>query len=141
MKKSRYTPENGRYTVTDIADRFEEAAYTLRRLPPVKVQGYQNTWPEIIRDVFEKMQEEKLSGRLGPPAPDAISRMEETIGWVFWLDEDDRRLVWLRAERVKWKLICQRIGCCRAAAHYKYRVAIMKIVTRLNAIDGGCKNV
>lgn len=28
------------YTLVEIADRFEEAAYTLRRLPSVRMKGY-----------------------------------------------------------------------------------------------------
>ena len=137
MRKSRYTPKNGKWTVTDIADRFEEAAQTLRRLPPVKIQGYTNNWPEIVRTVMEQLQSDKLPMQLGPPAPDAISRMEETIGWVFWLEEDERRLVWLRAERVVWKKICWRLGCGRTKAWSMWCVALLKIATRLNTKMGG----
>jgi hypothetical protein len=53
MRKSRYTPRNGKWTVTDIADRFEEAAQTLRRLPPVKIQGYGNNWPDVVLTTME----------------------------------------------------------------------------------------
>lgn len=105
---------NKKWTVTDVADRFEEAAQTLKRMPPVKVQGYFNAWPEIVRTVMEQLQADRLPMRLGPPTPDAISRMEETIQWIFWLDdEEERRLIWLRAERVYWKQICWRLGCGR----------------------------
>lgn len=137
MRRSRYTPPNGRWTVTDVADRFEEAAYTLKRLPPVKIQGYKTTWPEIVRTVFEKMQEEMLPMRLGPPTADAISRMEETINWVFWLEEDERRLVWLRAERVPWKQIYRRLGCGRTKAWQLWSCALLTIATYLNAQNGG----
>ncbi len=136
MRKSRYTPRNGKWTVTDIADRFEEAVYTLKRLPPVKIQGYSSNWPEIVRTVFEKMQEGKLHMRLGPPTPDAISRMEETINWVFWLEEDERRLVWMRAEGVRWKKICWRLGCGRTKAWQLWSCALLTIATRLNVLEG-----
>ena len=36
----RQTP----WTIEEVAARFEEAASTGRRLPPVRVQGYFNTW-------------------------------------------------------------------------------------------------
>jgi hypothetical protein len=36
----------------------------------------------------------------------AISRMEETFTWLMWLEPDDARIVWLRAEGVRWKPIC-----------------------------------
>lgn len=37
------------WTADDVADHFEEAFRTLRKLPPVKAQGYFNTWPDIVR--------------------------------------------------------------------------------------------
>jgi hypothetical protein len=72
-------PVPEKWTVTDVADRFEEAAYTLKRLPPVKVQGFFSTWPPIVRTVAEQLAEERLPMRLGPPSAEAVARMEETI--------------------------------------------------------------
>lgn len=127
-----------KYTVTDVADRFEEAAQTLHRLPRVGVQGYFNAMPPVIRTAAEVLQEEKLPMRMGPPSADAISRMEEVLDWIWWLDdEDERRLVWLRAERVFWKRICWRLGCGRTKAWQMWTYALLKIVTRLNAKQGG----
>ena len=37
------------WTADCVADHFEEAFSTLRKLPPVKAQGYFNTWPDIVR--------------------------------------------------------------------------------------------
>lgn len=126
------------WTATDIADRFEEAVQTLKRMPPVRVQGYFNAWPEITRSVAEIIQGEKLPTRLGPPTPGAISRMEETLDWIFWLkDEDERRLVWLRAARVPWRPICWRLGFGRTKAWQMWVIALLKIATRLNSNQGG----
>lgn len=123
-----------KWTVTDIADRFEEAAKTLRRLPPVKVKGYFNTWPQIKRSAEEMVMAEKDLVRRGPPSAEAVSRMEETLNWIFLLDdEDERRLILLRAERVQWKQICWRIGCGRTKAWQMWVMALLKIATRLNA--------
>jgi len=124
-----------KWTVTDIADRFEEAVKTLRRMPPVITKGYFNTWPPIVRTAVEQMEMESEPLRRGPPSAEAVSRMEETIQWIFLLDdEDERRLIWLRAERVHWKQICWRIGCGRTKAWQMWVMALLKIVTRLNAI-------
>lgn len=121
------------WTVTDIADRFEEAVDTLRRMPNVKVRGYFNAWPQIVRTLREKLAEDKGEFRLGPPQPDAISRMEETIQWIFFLDsEDERRIVWLRAARVPWRPIYIRLGCGRTKAWHMWSVALLKIATILN---------
>ena len=37
------------WTAECVADHFEEAFRTLRKLPPVKAKGYFNVWPEIAR--------------------------------------------------------------------------------------------
>jgi hypothetical protein len=125
--------EHNHWTVTDIADRFEEAVRTLRRLPPVKVKGYFNTWPLVVHTIMEQIQAEKLPLRLGPPSAQAISRMERTLEWITWLkDEDERRLVWLRAERVYWKKICHRLGISKTTAWHRWVVALAKIAFRLN---------
>lgn len=127
-----------KWTVTDVSDRFEEAVYTLKRLPPVRVQGYFNAWPEVVRTTMEILQAEPDPYRLGPPSAAAISRMEECLGWIFWLDsEDERRLVWLKAHRVRNRQICARLGCGRTKVWQMWSVALMKIAVRLNAKQEG----
>ena len=39
--------------------------------------------------------------RLPPPSAAAISRMEATLPWLRWLEIEDAKLVWMRAERLK----------------------------------------
>lgn len=130
------------WTVTDVAERFEEAVYTLKRMPSYRVPGYRSAWPSVIHSTIELLQADKLPMRLGPPSAGAISRMEETIQWIFFLDDEmDRRIIWLRAARVPWKPICWRLGCSRTTAHYRYRIALMKVVMRLNSKQGGRSGV
>lgn len=120
-------------TVTDIANRLEEAARTIKRLPPVIRKSHSSRWPKIIRDVYEKLNEEKLPPRLGPPTAAAISRLDEVLGWMFLLDdEDERRILWLRAERVYWKQICWRLGVGKTKAREMWRIALLKIYFQLN---------
>lgn len=126
------------WTAHEVADRFEEAAMTLRRLPPVHVQGYYSNWPPIIRTVAELWHEEHVPRRIIPPSAEAISRMEHTIQWVFWLDEEElRRLVWLRAENVRWRAICEYLGCGRTKAWQMWVMALLTIATRLNSMQAG----
>ena len=40
-------------TVGQVADHFEEAFRTLRKLPPVKAQGYFSTWPAVVHTARE----------------------------------------------------------------------------------------
>lgn len=122
-----------KWTAKDVADRFERALYTLKRLPPVKVQGYYNLWPAIKYTQREIWEMEKLPMRLGPPPAQDISRMEETLQWIILLDDiDERRLVWLRAAKVRWKSICCQMGCDRSTAWRKWVIALTKIAIQLD---------
>jgi hypothetical protein len=120
------------WTEQHIKDRLEEAARTLKRLPEERVQGYFSTWPPIQRDAVEILQMEP-EFRLGPPMPEDIDDMEEVLFvWLKWLEPMERRLVWLRAERVRWKVICVKFGVGRTKAWEMYGAALGKILQRLN---------
>ena len=101
------------WNVERVAERFREAAETARRLPPVRVQGYFNTWPAILREPWESYAAEDGLYRL-PPDAATIERMEETMRWVLWLTEEQRHLVWLRAEERGCRTISRRLGCVTA---------------------------
>ena len=66
------------WTVERVAERFREAAITAHRLPPVRVQGYFNTWPAIRRMPWETLGAEAPIRRF-PPSPEAIERMLSLI--------------------------------------------------------------
>lgn len=121
-----------KYTPKDIEDRFEEAAATLRRLPDTRVPGYFSTWPPIIRAAVEAYGYDPARMPRIAPSPQAISRMEETFTWLTWLEPDDARIVWLRAEGVRWKPICWRVGLSRAVAWRRWVASLITIANRLN---------
>ena len=56
------------WTMPEVAERFEDAVKTLKRMPSAKVQGYFNAWPAIIRTVAEQLQMEVEPLRMGPPS-------------------------------------------------------------------------
>ncbi|MEJ8570760.1 DUF6362 family protein [Microbaculum marinum] len=120
------------WTAEAVADHFEEAYRTMRKLPPVTVQGYFNAWPHVRRSAREIacMQAEPMCIR---PSAAAISRLEQTSDWVHWIDEAERKLVWTRAARVPWKLISHELGCDRTTAWRRWTLALTKIAARLNA--------
>ena len=116
---------------SEVEERLRSAARTLRRLPNVKVQGYFSTWPTIIREPLEILQMEPEPMRLQPSTAD-ITEMEEVLFvWLKFLEPEERRLVWLRAERVRWKLICGRFGVGRTKAWEMYRRALACIAAKL----------
>ena len=128
MADRHWTPEI-------VAERLEEAADTLRRLPPVRVRGHAGSWPGVVRDVREAYGWDEARPRLGPPSPAAIDRMDEALRWLAWLTPDEARLIWLRAEGVRWKLICYRFGGGRTTAWRRWVCALVKIAARLTGGD------
>jgi hypothetical protein len=121
------------WTIEDVAARFEEAATTGRRLPPVRVQGYFNTWPTIVRTAWEAFAADEQVYRPFPPSPEAIDRMLETMRWVQWLTVEQRHLVWMRAKRYGWRDITIRFACDRSTAWRRWQWALEVVATNLNA--------
>ncbi len=120
------------WTIEDVAARFEEAASTGRRLPPVRVQGYFNTWPIIVRKEWEAFAADEHVYRPFPPAPEAIDRMLETMKWVQWLEVEQRHLVWMRAKRYGWRDITIRFACDRTTAWRRWQRALEIVAEKLN---------
>ena len=121
-----------KWTKEQVAERFEAAVRTLRRLPPVRVRGYISSWPEIIYTKREiAMMNQKPEK--WPPTPQDISEMEETCKWINLLTEiDDRKVIWLRASRLPWKEICVKLGVARSTANWRWQKAILTITHKLN---------
>ena len=105
----------------------------------MRAQGYFNAWPEIVRTPEEIAAGEPMPLRLRA-TPDAISRMEQALRWITWVDVEERRLIWHRAARRRWKTICWELGCDRSTAWRKWNVALAKIAARLNAGEVKCCN-
>ena len=120
------------WTPSLIEERFVEAAEVMKRLPNVRVPGYFNTWPKMLVEFADRVGQEPPRLRLPPPAPDAISRMDETLSWLTWLDPVDAKIVWLRATGERWKTICWKVGLGRAAANEHWLFGLCVIAWRLN---------
>lgn len=127
------TKTTTRLSPTEVEDRLEDAARTLRRLPAVRVPGYISAWPPIVRSAAEAYGWENATAPRIAPSPQAISQMEEAFTWLAWLkNPDDMRIVWLRAEGVRWKPICWRIGISRTTAWQRWAAAMITIANRHN---------
>ena len=120
------------WTVEDVAARFEDAATTGRRLPPVRVQGYFNTWPPILRQQWEVFSTEDPVYRPLPPSPEAVDRMLEAMRLVQWLEEEQRHLVWMRAKHYGWRDITIRFACDRTTAWRRWQRALETVAARLS---------
>lgn len=119
------------WTRADVEARLAEAAFLLKRLPEQRRQGYFGAWPEVIHGFADKVGQEPKAMRV-LPSPQAISRMEETLGWTVGLDPIDGKIIWMRAHGERWKTICWTVGLQRSAAHEHWLYALSVIAFRLN---------
>ena len=121
-------PQRG-WTPQAVAERLAEAADVLARLPDTRVpRGFYSLWPLASDSTAEPAR-----ARPAAAPPEAIDRMDEALRWLGWLDADERPLVWLRAVGLPWKRITYRLGIGRTTAWQRWTIALLKIMTRLNA--------
>ena len=70
-------------TARDIEDRFEEAAYTLRRLPEKdRPRGYGGSWPPVVQEAKHAYGYTPEAPMRVIPSAAAITRMEDCIGFL-----------------------------------------------------------
>jgi len=120
------------WTTDDVANWLIEAARTAHRLPPVRVQGYFNCWPTIVRSEYERMASDDAPVYRFPPTPAEVDRMLVVMQWVQYLRTDQRKLVWMRAERWRWHDIGKRFGVAPRTAQRHWEVAIQVITDHLS---------
>lgn len=119
------------WTAARVADRLEAAADVFRALPEVKPQGFFNAWPAYLHSFADHVgQTPQL--RRPRPGPRDITLADDALLWLRWLEPEDARLLWLRANRTPWKPICWELGVSRATANRHWRYGISVIVWRLN---------
>lgn len=124
-------------TPREIEDQFENAAVTLRRLPNPSgsgPKGFGKSWPEYVHDARQAYGYDEVRMRVVPSARD-IQRMEDCICWLSFLDPEDARIVWLRAEGVRWRQVCIRAGVVRSTAWRRWAASLLTIAKHLNAMD------
>ena len=123
-------------TPREIEDRFEEAAYTLRRLPERnRPRGYGSSWPPVVHDAMQAYGYTPEAPMRIVPSAAAITRMEECFDWLLILDPEDARIVWLRAEGVRWRQVCYRAGIVRTTAWRRWAASLLTIAKHLKALE------
>jgi Domain of unknown function (DUF6362) len=115
------------WTPALVAERLAEAADVLARLPEERIRGFYDLWPRILGAPC-------TGGGPAAAMPEAIDRMDEALSWLTWLEPEERRLVWLRAEGRPWKAITAELCVCRTTAWQRWTLALLKIAGWLNAL-------
>ena len=123
-------------TIERIKQDLETAAYVDRLLPAVRAPKYRCCMPDIIYTPQEIVFMDKRPLKVRPNQ-EQISLWEQVM--LEWLPilSVERRLVWKRANRIPWKLLCREFGLCKSNLCARHSKALMKIEFFLK----GCKNV
>ena len=124
------TPRGG-WSQDEVADYFIQASRTAHKLPPVRVQGHFNVWPTIVRTDYERMASDDAPVYRFPPTPAEVDCMLEVMGWVQWLEVEQRHLVWMRAARYRWYDIGKRFGCAPRTAQRRWEIAMYIVASNL----------
>ena len=120
------------WTTDMVEDRLKEAASVMRKLPAPRILGYFNTWPSMMVEFSDLVGQTPERMRLPPPSAAAISRMETAMTWLSWLEPEDVKFVWARAEGARWKEICWKFGIARSTASLRWAYCLNLITWRLN---------
>lgn len=123
-------------TIEELKNRLESAAYVMRLLPPVKVQGFVTMKLEIVYSAQEIGLMEKRQIKI-TPSGEQITEMEETLSWLDILEPIERKLVWKRANRIPWKVLSYEFGYHRSKLTEKYNLSMAKILVFLNFSNVG----
>ena len=119
-------------SIQPLANRYREAWQTARRVPTGDHLGHSGYWPEIIPNRWEVYRGEEKPIKRQPPPPDAVDRMIECMRWLRWLDDDERKLIWLRAADTPWRKISQQTGLPRTTAQRHWKQILAKIGVHLS---------
>ena len=122
-------------TASEIADRMEDAARTLRRLPDPPgsgPKGYGRSWPEYVQEARHAYGYHQARMRVWP-SPRDIAQMEECFDWLRLVEPEDARIIWMRAEGRRWREVCVTAGCVRQTAWRRWVAALATIAQRVNA--------
>ena len=106
--------------------RHPEARAGAARLPA------RHAWPDYVLDSVEAYGYGEIRLTLAPAAPDAIDRLEETLGWLRWLPREAQRILWSRANGFSWRKIAYFVGKAPNTCRSWHLAALHHLAARLN---------
>jgi hypothetical protein len=86
-----------------VEERLSEAFKVLKTLKSELPRGYKTNWPPIVQTTYECYEGYDKKHKISYP-PEAISRMDETLLWLYKVnDVESRKLLWLRSTGMAWR--------------------------------------
>ena len=99
---------------------------------PARVRGM---WPDVVRESFDQWVAYDRNApprlRLAAASIDAIGRLDETLGWLHWITDDQRKIVWGRACNLSWRRLEDMDGRCERTLKNRHQSAISVILQKL----------
>jgi len=113
-----------------------QAAAIHRRLPEPRVSGYHTLWPPMLRDEWERFYD-AINGMpsLCSPMPAEVTFSEVVMDWLRLFDRSRQQIVWMRANRVPWKILCEEFDRSKPTLWRELNDSLAMIVRHLNRID------
>ncbi len=123
-------------TEEQITERLREAARTLHAMPSDRPRGHRCQMPEVLLRRLEecvdlgdadfvaeltRLRRERIASwaRVRKPSPEAVSRMDECLDWLYILQPRTRACVWLHAEQVPQRKAASLIGLSRGGYEWQ----------------------
>ncbi|MDP6786825.1 MAG: DUF6362 family protein [Rhodospirillales bacterium] len=137
------------WAVEQVAERVNEAAATLKRLPGERRLGYRTSLPAPARDDRDAWLQAGFDGdplglykkqiplaRQGAPTGAAIDRMFEVLTWMCWNgDRRVRKVMWGRALGIPWRVLEGRLGRRRQTLDRWCKAGLESISRNLKAVE------
>lgn len=120
-------------TIEEIKQDLETAAYVERLMPAVRPPKYRCSMPEIIYTPQEIAFMDKRLVRPRPTQAQVTSWEMVVLQWLPLLTPYERNLVWKRANRLPWKLLCRELGRTRVHLWRIYDRALFKLTVQQSA--------
>ncbi len=113
-----------------------QAAAIHRRLPEVRTPGYHSFWPATLQEEWQRLYD-SINGRptLGSPMPAEVSFSEAVVEWLQCVEPSSRQLLWMRANRVPWKILVEEFSRSKPTLWREHTRCIQKISVHLQRID------
>ena len=125
-------------TFEKIKRDLEVAAYVERLMPPVRPPRYRCCMPDIIYTQQEVAFMDRKLVRPRPTQAEVSIWEKVVINWLPLLTVFERNLVWKRANRLPWKLLCRELGRTRVHLWRIHDRAILKIQLQMKQKHKKC---
>ena len=122
--------------LTWLALRYREAWLTSQRLPSdIGKLRHSSAWPEMVYDQREQVRRAERERLKVRPTPEEIERLVECTNWLTLLNDEERKLIWLRASGLDWRTIATRTGIPRSTVYRRWHKTLLKLVLELASQD------